>query len=147
MAVLLHDVVGLQNASMAIYNAWCDRAPILLLGGGGPRSAVGRRPWIDWIHTAHAQASIVREFVKWDDEPADAESVPESSARGLLAATSAPERPIYLCYDVDLQEAPLSPGYPMKGIARYRRPSDPAASPADLDELAERLRSARRPGS
>ncbi|MBN9624310.1 MAG: thiamine pyrophosphate-binding protein, partial [Actinobacteria bacterium] len=67
MAVALHDVVGLQHAAMAIYNAWCDRVPILLLGSIGPIDATKRRPWIDWIHTANVQGQQVRDYVKWDD--------------------------------------------------------------------------------
>lgn len=37
MAALVHNVVGLQHASMAIFNAWCDRVPVLVLGGTGGR--------------------------------------------------------------------------------------------------------------
>jgi thiamine pyrophosphate-dependent acetolactate synthase large subunit-like protein len=145
MAVVLHDVVGLQNASMAIYNAWCDRVPMLLLGGTGPKSKARRRPWIDWIHTANVQANIVRDFVKWDDEPHDMASVPESFARGLTAATSAPEGPVYLCYDAELQEAPLPADHVAEGIARFLRPTDPAPSAPDVDALAARLRRAHQP--
>jgi acetolactate synthase-1/2/3 large subunit len=145
MAALLHNVVGLQNASMAIYNAWCDRVPLLLLGGTGPKSKANRRPWIDWIHTASVQANIVRDFVKWDDEPHDMASVAESFARGLTATRSLPSGPVYLCYDVDLQEDPLPAGYVAESIARYPVPSAPAPAPADLDWLEERLRGARRP--
>jgi thiamine pyrophosphate-dependent acetolactate synthase large subunit-like protein len=145
MAVLLHDVVGLQNASMAIYNAWCDRAPMLLLGGTGPKSKAARRPWIDWIHTASVQANIVRDFVKWDDEPHDLASVPESFARALTAATSAPEGPVYLCYDAELQEAALDGEAHEAGIGRYVRPRDPAPAAADADAAAAILRAAERP--
>ena len=52
MVAALHDVVGLQHACMAIFNAWCDRVPVLLLGGTGPMDSSRRRPWIEWIHTA-----------------------------------------------------------------------------------------------
>src|SRR3954470_5997398 len=145
MGVLLHDVVGLQNAAMAIYNAWCDRTPMLLIGGTGPRSKATRRPWIDWIHTANVQGELVRDFVKWDDEPHDVASIPESFARGWTAATAAPGGPVYLCYDVDLQEDPLPADYEPEGIARYVAPSAPAAPPAELDELASLLRHAERP--
>lgn len=145
MATALHDVVGLQNASMAIYNAWCDRTPVLLLGGTGPMSKARRRPWIDWIHTASAQAEIVRDYVKWDDQPADLESVPESFARALHTAVSAPPGPVYLCYDVDLQEAPLPARFVAEGIDRYATPTEPAASAADLDWLVGILREAARP--
>jgi acetolactate synthase-1/2/3 large subunit len=143
MAVLLHDVVGLQNASLAIYNAWCDRAAMVLLGGTGPKSKAKRRPWIDWIHTASVQANLVRDFVKWDDEPHDLASVPESFARGLSAASAAPAGPVYLCYDVDLQEDPVDAE--VEGIARYPRASDPAPALAELDAIEAALREAARP--
>jgi acetolactate synthase I/II/III large subunit len=145
MGVLLHDVVGLQNASMAIYNAWCDRAPMLLLGGTGPKSKANRRPWIDWIHTASVQANLVRDFVKWDDEPHDVASIPESFARGRGAACAAPAGPVYLCYDVDLQEDPLPAGAPPATAAGYPVPRDPAPAPEDVAALVAELRAAQRP--
>jgi thiamine pyrophosphate-dependent acetolactate synthase large subunit-like protein len=145
MAVLLHDVVGLQNASMAIYNAWCDRAPILLLGGTGPKSKLRRRPWIDWIHTASVQAELVRNFVKWDDEPHDLASVPESLARGLTAASSAPQGPVYVCYDAALQEDAVPDGLVRQGIAGYPTPTDPAPTAGDVDAVLSALSEARLP--
>ncbi|MDW5596877.1 thiamine pyrophosphate-dependent enzyme [Conexibacter stalactiti] len=145
MAALLHNVVGLQNASMAIYNAWCDRVPLLLLGGTGPKSKANRRPWIDWIHTASVQANIVRDFVKWDDEPHDIASVAESFARGITATRSLPAGPVYLCYDVDLQEDPLPQDYVEQSIAQYAVPSAPAPAPDDVVWLLKHLRAAERP--
>ncbi|WNV77089.1 thiamine pyrophosphate-dependent enzyme [Geodermatophilus sp. DSM 44513] len=145
MAVLLHDVVGLQNASMAIYNAWCDRVPMLVLGGTGPMSKARRRPWIDWIHTASAQAEAIRHYVKWDDQPHDLHSVPESFARAVGLATSSPAGPVYWCLDVDLQEERLPADLPEVSLDRFAVPTPPAARPEDLDELAERLRTARFP--
>ncbi len=145
MAVLLHDVVGLQNASMAIYNAWCDRVPMLVLGGTGPMSKARRRPWIDWIHTASAQAEVVRHYVKWDDQPHDLQSVPESFARAFGLATSAPAGPVYWCLDVDLQEERLPADLAPLPLDRFAVPTPPAARPEDLDELAEQLRTARLP--
>src|SRR5712691_7737068 len=55
MAAAVHSNVGLFHATMAIFNAWCDRTPILILGATGPVDAAKRRPWIDWIHTARDQ--------------------------------------------------------------------------------------------
>jgi hypothetical protein len=116
MVAAIHDVVGLQHASMAIYNAWCDRVPILLIGAGGPRDAAKRRPWIDWIHTANPQAQQIRDYVKWDDEPGSLEAATESLVRAWQLACSAPSGPTYLCLDIELQEseapgdaAPLDP--------------------------------------
>jgi len=145
MAVLIHDVVGLQNASMAIYNAWCDRVPMLLIGGTGPLSKPHRRPWIDWVHTATVQAQVVRDFVKWDDQPHDLASVPESFARALRTTVSSPPGPVYLCYDVELQEDRLPAELVAVDLGAYPLPSAPAAAEVDLDRLAARLRSARLP--
>jgi acetolactate synthase-1/2/3 large subunit len=145
MAVLLHDVVGLQNASMAIYNAWCDRAPMLLIGGTGPKSKARRRPWIDWIHTASVQAEQVRNYVKWDDEPHDMASVPESFARAFTTTRSEPAGPVYLCYDVDLQEDPLPSDHVAEAMSDFAIPSSPSPSPDDLDTMASALRGAERP--
>lgn len=145
MAALLHNVVGLQNASMAIYNAWCDRVPMLLLGGTGPKSKPNRRPWIDWIHTASVQANIVRDFVKWDDEPHDIHSVEESMARAIATTNSVPNGPVYLCYDVDLQEDPLPEDFVPRGIGGYATPSKPAPSADDVDWMVSVLRSAEQP--
>jgi len=145
MAVLLHNVVGLQNASMAIFNAWCDRAPVLLIGGTGPKSTPSRRPWIDWIHTASVQANIIRDFVKWDDEPHDIYSVEESFARALTTLNAAPNGPVYLCYDVALQEDPLPQDFISHGLDNYVTPSPPAATSKDLDWIEHKLREAQNP--
>ncbi|MFI6956555.1 thiamine pyrophosphate-binding protein [Nocardia sp. NPDC050408] len=145
MAVLLHNVVGLQNASMSIYNAWCDRVPALLIGGTGPKSKPRRRPWIDWIHTASVQANIIRDFVKWDDEPHDLESVEESFARALAATRSAPCGPVYLCYDVDLQEDPVPEDFVREGIGQYPVPSPPAASADDVAWILQAIEGAQHP--
>lgn len=105
MAVFLHNLVGLQHASMAIFNAYMDNVPMLLIGGSGPRDAQHRRPWLDWIHTGNSQADLVREFVKWHSEPASIGAIPPSLARGYRIATTVPMGPVYLSIDVDLQES------------------------------------------
>src|SRR5438552_6635105 len=70
MAAIVHSNVGLMHATMAIFNAWCDRVPVLVLGATGPVDAARRRPWIDWIHTAQDQGALVRSYTKWDAQPA-----------------------------------------------------------------------------
>ena len=62
MAAAVHSNVGLMHATMAIFNAWCDRAPVLVLGATGPWDASRRRPWIDWIHTFADQGAQVRAY-------------------------------------------------------------------------------------
>src|ERR1051325_2552227 len=52
MAAAVHSNVGLMHASMAVFDAWCDRVPLLLIGATGHFDAAKRRPWIEWIHTS-----------------------------------------------------------------------------------------------
>ena len=88
LAAALHSNVGLFHASMAIFNAWCDRAPVLILGATGPVDAVRRRPWIDWIHTARDQGAIVRPYTKWDDQPASPAAAREAICRAVWLSRS-----------------------------------------------------------
>ena len=94
MACVLHSNVGLLHGSMGIYNAFCDRAPMIILGATGPLDAAERRPWIDWIHTSADQAEIIRNFIKWDDQPVSAEALVEAMARGYLLTRSEPTAPV-----------------------------------------------------
>ncbi|HEX2230026.1 MAG TPA: thiamine pyrophosphate-binding protein [Candidatus Binatia bacterium] len=121
MAAAVHNVVGLQHASMAIYNAWADRLPVIVLGGTGPMDSANRRPWIDWVHTANVQGNLVRDFCKWDDQPASVEAVPESFIRGYRLATTDPMGPVYICYDTDVQEKQLGDAIEVD-ITRYPTP-------------------------
>src|SRR5258708_1854954 len=103
MGAVVHSNVGLMHASMAIFNAWCDRMPMLVLGATGPWDAAKRRPWIDWIHTASDQAALVRDYTKWDNQPA---SVPAGhlveAASQLLAGA---KRPVILAGRVSRSES------------------------------------------
>src|SRR5207247_792001 len=108
MAAIVHDVVGLLHSSMAIYYAHIDRVPVLVLGATGPLDRSKRRPYIDWIHSALVQGNAVRDFVKWDDQPASVADFGPSFARGYRIATNEPGGPVYLCYDAGLQEDELA---------------------------------------
>ncbi len=144
-AAILHDIVGLQHASMAIFNAWCDRVPILLLGGTGPMAVERRRPWIDWVHTALVQGNLVRDFVKWDDQPASLPSAAEAIVRGYRIAMTEPRGPVYVCFDADLQEMPIGEPVPVPAVARHAPPAPVAADAGALDEAARLLGAAERP--
>jgi len=145
MAAVVHDIVGLQHASMAIFNAFCDRAPVLVLGATGPMDATRRRPWIDWIHTALVQGTQVRDYVKLDDQPASVAALPEAFLRAWRVARTEPLGPVYLCLDAGLQEQPLEHPVTLPDVARFGPPSPPHADPAALDEAARRLVEARFP--
>jgi thiamine pyrophosphate-dependent acetolactate synthase large subunit-like protein len=143
IAAAVHSNVGLQHASMAMFNAWCDRVPMLVLGATGPVDAMKRRPWIDWIHTARDQGALVRGYTKWDDQPASPGAAREALIRGTWIANTAPRGPVYINLDAEMQEARLAEPLPPIEAARYMPPVATAA-PADLvAEAAAMLKAAK----
>lgn len=145
MAAALHSNVGLMHASMAIFNAWCDRMPIVILGATGPVDANKRRPWIDWIHTAQDQGALVRNFTKWDDQPASLPAAIESVLRAYQVAATAPRGPTYVCFDAELQESPIEGTLDLPDPARFAPPSPPPGAASELDTAATRLAEANAP--
>jgi thiamine pyrophosphate-dependent acetolactate synthase large subunit-like protein len=145
LAVALHSNVGLMHGSMALFNAFCDRVPMLVLGATGPVDAAERRPWIDWIHTAADQGALVRDFLKWDDQPASPAAAVEALARGLLLTTAYPPAPVYICLDAAMQEAAMPEPPPLPDLERHRPPAPPPPAPADVAEVVRRLERAQRP--
>jgi thiamine pyrophosphate-dependent acetolactate synthase large subunit-like protein len=145
MAAVVHDIVGLQHASMAIFNAFCDRAPIVVLGATGPMDATRRRPWIDWIHTALVQGTQVRDYVKLDDQPATVRALPESLLRAWRIAQTQPQGPVYVCLDAAIQEEPIERPVPLPDAARFAPATPPHADPRAIDDAARRLVEARFP--
>ena len=138
MATGLHNVVGLAHASMAIFNAWCDRTPMINLGGGGPQDSNHRRS-TDWVHTALVQGSLVREFTKLDDQPHSIEAVPESFLRAYRTATTKPKGPVYITLDTDVQEDTVPDGLVVPDVSQFAAPAAPAANPESLRRAAELL--------
>jgi thiamine pyrophosphate-dependent acetolactate synthase large subunit-like protein len=145
MAAIVHNVVGLQHASMAIYNAWCDRTPVLVMGGTGPMNSSKRRPWIDWIHTALVQGNLVRDFVKWDDQPVGIEAIPSSMLRAYRIAMSDPTGPVYLCFDVTDQESAIEKEILLPDPSRFRPPAPLQAEVGAIKEAARLLSEAQNP--
>ncbi|MDP2619079.1 MAG: thiamine pyrophosphate-binding protein [Hyphomicrobiales bacterium] len=145
MAVALHSNVGLMHGSMAIFNAWCDRQPMLILGATGPVDATLRRPWIDWIHTAQDQGGLIRNFVKWDDQPGSVAAIPESILRAWQQTASAPHGPVYVCLDAAIQEREVTEQVAFPDPARYRPLPPPRADANKVAEAARLLAAAERP--
>src|SRR2546423_6706399 len=145
MAVILHDLVGLLHACMAIYYAYIDRVPIFIIGATGPMDEAKRRPHIDWTHSALVQGNAVRDYVKWDYQPTSIEGVSESFARAYSIMTTEPQGPVYMCYDAALQEEPLprKPALPTYGTAAT--PAAMAPDPKALAAIADTLLTADAP--
>jgi thiamine pyrophosphate-dependent acetolactate synthase large subunit-like protein len=145
MGAAVHSNVGLFHATMAIFNAWCDRMPIVILGATGPVDAAKRRPWIDWIHTAADQGAIVRPYTKWDDQPASPAAARESLLRGAWLANTAPQGPVYINLDAEMQESVLEKPLPPCDVNRYMPPVTNAAPAEAIRQAAEWLKAAKRP--
>src|SRR4051812_3331539 len=144
MACVLHDIVGLLQGTMGIYYAYIDRAPVVVFGGAGPMAYDRRRPNIDWIHTANVQGNVVRDYTKWDDQPASVASIPESIMRGYRVATAAPQGPVYIALDAGLQEDEVDSVEP-PNWDRLRTPAPIGPDPRALRRLADRLCASQRP--
>ncbi|WP_244485329.1 thiamine pyrophosphate-binding protein [Pseudolabrys sp. Root1462] len=145
MAAAVHSNVGLFHATMAIFNAWCDRMPVLVIGATGPVDAMKRRPWIDWIHTARDQGAIVRHYTKWDDQPASAGAACESIVRANWIANTVPQGPTYVVLDAEMQEAKLQAPIAIPDVARLAPPVAGGVSPAVLDEALRLIKAAKAP--
>jgi thiamine pyrophosphate-dependent acetolactate synthase large subunit-like protein len=107
MMVMAHGTVGLQHASMAIYNAYADRVPVYLVLGN-ILDGTWRRGDVEWTHSVQDAASMVRDFTKWDDSPISLGQFAESSMRAYKIATTPPQGPVVLVADAVLQEEPVS---------------------------------------
>src|SRR5438034_6393686 len=103
MGVLCHSTVELQHAAMAVYNAWADRVPVMMFAGNG-MDANKRRPGVEWTHCVQDPAGLVRDFIKWDDQPASLQHFAESTVRAYKMMMAPPQEPVLITLDIDLQE-------------------------------------------
>jgi acetolactate synthase I/II/III large subunit len=137
MGAILHSNVGLLHGSMAIFDAFCDRVPVLVFGATGPVDTARRRPWIDWLHTSKDQGALVRSFLKWDAEPASLEAARDALLRARQIATTLPAGPTYVCFDSGLQETPASNFPVIPPLERYAPPELPSAPAETVGRLAK----------
>src|SRR5438270_4745436 len=145
LCVIVHNVVGLLHATMGIYYAYTDRAPVFIVGATGPVDEGKRRPRVDWDHTANVQGTAVRDYVKWDYQPGGAAGIPDSFARAWSIMMTQPQGPIYLCYDAGIQEAPLTQDIRLPHGSSVKQPSKIAPDMRALAEIADRLIAAEWP--
>jgi acetolactate synthase-1/2/3 large subunit len=143
MAMACHGVVGLQHAAMAIYNAWCDRVPVFVMGGN-IMEADKRAPGAEWPHSGVDIGQLVREFTKWDDQPASLQHFAESAVRAYKIATTPPMGPVFLALDAELQENPIADGKNLR-IPRFERVIPPQGDSGAIAEAAKRLVEAQNP--
>jgi acetolactate synthase-1/2/3 large subunit len=142
MLALVHGNIGLQHASMAIYNAYADRVPVVVMAGNW-RDAGTRNNGVNSYHSAQDMALIVRDYVKWDDEPASLAAFAESTVRAYKIAMTPPMEPVLIVIDHDMQLRPLPPS-PVR-LPRLTMPSPPAGETGAVREAARLLVAADNP--
>jgi len=143
LAVLAHGTVGLQHASMAIYNAYCDRVPVYVILGN-TMDATTRRPGVEWAHSVQDAAAMVRDYTKWDDVPMSLPHFAESAVRAYKIAMTPPMMPVVLVADTDLQEHPLEQGTRLR-VPKLTLTSPPQGDSGAVAEVARLLVAAENP--
>ena len=141
--VCAHGTVGIQHAAMAIYNAYCDQAPVFVVAGN-ISDAAERRGRVEWLHAAQDVAATVRDYTKWDDNPASLAHFGESAVRGYQIAMTAPMMPVVLAADGVLQEGEAPKEFDWR-VPKLPKISQPSGDSAAVAELAQMLVAAENP--
>jgi acetolactate synthase I/II/III large subunit len=145
MGVLCHGTVGMQHAAMAIYNAYCDRVPVYILAGNS-LDATLRRPGVEWAHSVQDAAAMVRDYIKWDDQPVSLPHFAESAVRAYKIAMTPPMMPVLVVIDGGLQEDPISPEVTSRlRIPKLTLTSAPQGDSGAVAEAARLLVNAQSP--
>ena len=142
LAALLHGVVGIQHGSMAIYNAWADRVPVMVLAGN-TLNLEERRPGVEWTHSAQDNGALVRDFTKWDDNPMSLGHFAESTVRAWRVSMTPPYAPVMIVADGELQEKPITDE--PQDIPKLSRLTAPVGDPDSLAQAAKLLVGAQYP--
>jgi len=142
MLALVHGNIGLQHASMAVYNAYADRVPVFIMAGNW-RDAGSRPNGVNSYHSSQDMGLIVRDYVKWDDEPGSLTAYAESMVRAYKIAMTPPMEPVLIVIDHDTQLRPMGDARPR--IPRLTMPSPPAGESGAVREAAKLLVAASNP--
>jgi acetolactate synthase-1/2/3 large subunit len=144
MMVMAHGTVGLQHASMAIYNAYADRVPVYLLLGN-IQDGAWRRSDVEWAHSVQDAASMVRDYTKWDDSPVSLGGFAESAVRAYKIAMTPPMEPVVIVADAVLQEEPMPEADRRLQIPKLTLASPPAGDYGAVKQAAKMLVDAENP--
>ena len=144
LMTLCHGTVGLQHAAMAVYNAFCDRVPVIVVGGND-LDAAHRPPGVPTVHSAQDINALVRDFTKWDDTPVSAQHFAQSFVRAYKIATTPPCAPVAISLDAGLQQEPINDHGQKLYIPRYVKGAPPQGEMGAVREAARLLVNAERP--
>jgi acetolactate synthase-1/2/3 large subunit len=148
-AAFVHVSVGTANAVCPIMNAARENVPILLTAGRTPiyeDNRIGSRDsYIHWGQEMFDQASLLREFVKWDYElrgPAQLETVVQ---RAVSIAMTEPRGPVYLSLPREILAEPMPDEHNRIAPSRLTPAHSSRPSAEGIAIAAELLASAEKP--
>ncbi|GLW28545.1 benzoylformate decarboxylase [Actinoplanes regularis] len=133
--VSLHSAGGVGHALGAVFNAYRDRVPLLIIAGQQTRAMLPTRPFL----AADEPAAFPRPYVKWSAQPDRPQDVPAAVAEAYRMAMTPPRGPVFVSVPEDDWDQPAEPVAVRDVRGGYR------ADPADLREVADALNGARRP--
>jgi thiamine pyrophosphate-dependent acetolactate synthase large subunit-like protein len=133
MLALLHGTIGVQHAAMAIYNAYYDRAPVVMIAGNDR----GDIP----SHTALDIAGLVRSYTKWDAQPKTLGEALIAIHRAYNEAITPPMAPTLVVMDSELQKM----NAPDTKLPPYQPPRFVTIDSAQAKEIAKGLIDAQNP--
>ena len=143
LLVCVHGTVGAQHAAMGIYDAYCDRVPVVVVLGNFANAETRRNTEI-WAHSAQDPALLIRDFTKWDDQPRTLQGFGESAMRAYQVAMTPPTMPVALVIDASLQENPI-PNDRSLQVPKITLPEPPEGDSASVAEAAQLLAAAENP--
>src|SRR3954462_10033334 len=144
LLTLCHGTVGLQHASMAIYNAWCDRVPVIVIGGND-LDAAHRPPGVPTFHSAQDINALVRDYTKWDDTPVSLQHFAQSFVRAYKISMTPPYGPVAIALDAGLQQEPVKGNGEKLYVPRYVPTAPPQGDTGAVKEAARLLANAQNP--
>jgi benzoylformate decarboxylase len=133
--VNLHSAAGLGHAMGAVYTAYRDRAPLVIITGQQSRALLPHDPFL----FNESPAELPKPYVKWATEPARAADVPAAIAKAYYIAMQAPRGPVLVSVPLSDWDEPAEP-LPEREIAGTFAPA-----PEALDALARKLDAAKEP--
>lgn len=133
--VSLHSAGGVGHSLGAVFNAYRDRVPVVVVAGQQSRAMLPTHPFLG----ADEPAQFPRPYVKWSRQPERAEDVPAALAEAYRVAMTPPCGPVFLSIPEDDWDRPAEP-VPHRELRTAFAPS-----PAALREVAEALNGAANP--
>ena len=143
VAIAVHGTVGLQHASMAVYDAFADHSPVYMILGNS-QDATKRGGEVIWVHSAQDPAALVRDITKWDDQPVSLPHFAESAVRAYKIKMTPPMGPVAITIDTELQEEQIPIGTNLR-IPKLSPSTPPAGDGAAIADAAKMLVAAENP--